>query len=212
MALMNGNDKPNGVALWGCGPETPPIGFDFTDSPIRADLPRLVREAADILDSSVWIGVRRVLVDALHLCSICRHRPLRSVVFRVSTYCDFCFAGGLPRLSACFTASFQSPSILSVSGFGPDDLPLQRRWRAVHLIVWEAANGPLPEGHAVAFVNGDKSDIRFENLVLVSRADLMRRNTLHRLPKELAHAYQLIGAVNRKINRRTREEQNRRPA
>ena len=82
----------------------------------------------------------------------------------------------------------------------------------MHLIVWEAANGPLPEGHAVAFVNGDKSDIRFENLVLVSRADLMRRNTLHRLPKELAHAYQLIGAVNRKINRRTREEQNRRPA
>lgn len=93
-----------------------------------------------------------------------------------------------------------------------NDLPLQRRWRAVHLLVWESANGPLPKGHAIAFINGNKADIRLENLQLVTRAELMRRNTLHRYPKEIARAIQLVGALNRKINRRTREEQDRRPA
>lgn len=79
-----------------------------------------------------------------------------------------------------------------------------RSWRAVHLLVWEAANGPLPKGHAVAFRNGDKTDIRLDNLVLVSRADLMRRNSVHNLPAPLPQTIQLLGALNRKINRKER--------
>lgn len=94
-----------------------------------------------------------------------------------------------------------------------NDLPARRRWRAVHLLLWESANGPLPRGHAVVFKNGDKTDIRLDNLDLITRADLMRRNTVHNLPKPLAQAVQLLGALNRKINRRTRnEEQDRRSA
>lgn len=83
-----------------------------------------------------------------------------------------------------------------------DDLPLQARWRAVHLIVWEAAHGPLPKGHAVVFVNGDKRDIRLENLALITRRALMARNTVHNLPKPLVQTIQLLGALNRKIRRR----------
>lgn len=83
-----------------------------------------------------------------------------------------------------------------------NDLPLQRRWRAVHLIVWEAANAPLPKGHAIVFKNGDKTDIRVENLECITRAELMRRNTLHRYPKEIASAIQLLGALQRQINKR----------
>jgi len=41
-----------------------------------------------------------------------------------------------------------------------DGLPRQSRWRAVHILVWEAANGPLPEGHAVAFRNGGQKPRR----------------------------------------------------
>jgi hypothetical protein len=88
-----------------------------------------------------------------------------------------------------------------------DDLPLQRRWRAVHLLVWEEANGPLPAGHAVAFRNGNKRDIRLDNLELISRRALMRRNTVHNLPKPVAQAVQLLGAVRRQINRRERAAQ-----
>jgi hypothetical protein len=91
-----------------------------------------------------------------------------------------------------------------------DDLPLQRRWRAVHLVVWEAANGKLPAGHAIAFRNGDKADIRLDNMECITRAALMGRNSVHNYPEPLAKAVQLLGALNRKIRRRTHEEQDRR--
>jgi hypothetical protein len=85
-----------------------------------------------------------------------------------------------------------------------DDLPLQRRWRAVHLIVWEAANGPLPKGHAITFRNKDKSDIRLENLELVTRKELLARNWHRRYPKALRQLVQLRGALTRQINKRNR--------
>ncbi len=83
-----------------------------------------------------------------------------------------------------------------------DDLPMQRRWRGLHIVLWEAENGPLPKGHAIVFMDGDKTHITLDNLELVSRAELMRRNTLHRYGKEIAGAYQLKGALTRQINRR----------
>ena len=84
-----------------------------------------------------------------------------------------------------------------------NDLPLQARWRAVHLLVWEAANGPVPPGFAVCFKNRDKADIRLENLELITRRALMARNTVHNLPPALAQTIQLLGALNRELRRRT---------
>lgn len=88
-----------------------------------------------------------------------------------------------------------------------DNLPLQRRWRAVHLLVWEAAYGPLPTGHAVTFRNGNRTDTRLDNLALISRRHLMARNSVHNLPPELASAVQLLGALHRKIRRSTQHEE-----
>lgn len=96
-----------------------------------------------------------------------------------------------------------------------DGWPLQRRWRAVHLVLWEEAHGPLPKGHAIAFLNGDKADIRLDNLECIPRAELMRRNTVHNYPKPLAETIQLLGALKRKIRNRERthgQEQNQRSA
>lgn len=90
-----------------------------------------------------------------------------------------------------------------------DDLPLQRRWRAVHLIEWEKANGPLPRGFAVSFVNGDKTDRRLENYTPISRADLCRRNSIHNLPPAIKGAITMLGALKRRIRR---EESHRRSA
>lgn len=90
----------------------------------------------------------------------------------------------------------------------------QRRWRAVHLVVWEEAHGPLPKGYAVCFKDGNKRNIALDNLEMVKRSDLMRRNTIHNLPPELKQTVQLLGRVNRQIRKRERhaEEQDRRSA
>jgi hypothetical protein len=83
-----------------------------------------------------------------------------------------------------------------------EDGPAQRRWKAVHALLWEEQHGRIPRGHIVVFKNGDKTDIRLDNLELISRAENMRRNTVHRLPKELAEVVQLKGALQRQINKR----------
>ena len=93
-------------------------------------------------------------------------------------------------------------------------VPWTRNWRPTHVLLWEQQRGPVPPKHAVAFVNGDRGDVRLDNLTLIARREPMARNTVHNLPKPLAETVQLLGALKRKINRRARidEEQDRRSA
>ncbi len=90
-----------------------------------------------------------------------------------------------------------------------------RRWVSVHRLVWEAANGPTPAGHVVVFRTGRHTTeidaITLDALELVSRQELMRRNTRHRLPKPLADLIALRGAVTRQINKRTTNTQDATP-
>jgi hypothetical protein len=86
-----------------------------------------------------------------------------------------------------------------------DDMPLQRRWRGVHIINWEAVNGQLPKGHVLVFKDGNKQNTAVENIELLSRAELMRRNSYHmNYPKEVAQLVQLRGAITRQINNRSK--------
>lgn len=87
-----------------------------------------------------------------------------------------------------------------------DDLPLQARWKFVHTLVWEAANGPVPPGHAITFLDGNRKNTALENLQIVKRADLMRRNTVHNYGPEIAQLVRLRGAITRQINRKERTE------
>lgn len=84
-----------------------------------------------------------------------------------------------------------------------------RRWVGVHRLVWVEANGPLPDGRIVVFKPGMRTavldEITPERLELLSRAELMKRNTYHNYPKEIAQLIQLHGAVQRKINRRMKD-------
>ena len=55
-------------------------------------------------------------------------------------------------------------------------------WRAKHLLIWEREHGKrIPPKHAVLFADGDKRNLDPENLVLVSRRQLMMINRL-RIP------------------------------
>ena len=57
-----------------------------------------------------------------------------------------------------------------------DDLPLQSRWRAVHLIEWEAVNGPIPKGFCLKAKDGDRTNTAPENWTLIPRALLPALN------------------------------------
>jgi hypothetical protein len=77
-----------------------------------------------------------------------------------------------------------------------------RVWPLMQRHVWEQVHGPIPPGHNVCFKDGDRSNCAIDNLELVSRADLMRRNSYHNYPAPIPEVIQLIGALNRKIRRR----------
>ncbi len=86
--------------------------------------------------------------------------------------------------------------------------------RAAQILVWMEqrlivapmqANGTIPEKHVVTFKPGTRTnvedEITLDRLECISQRENMMRNTLHRYPKEIAHAIQMRGALNRRINR-----------
>lgn len=83
-----------------------------------------------------------------------------------------------------------------------DAKPARRNWKSKHQAIWEAANGPVPPGHMVGFKDGDNRNFALDNLELVSRAERLRRNSVHNLPPELVQVVQLRGAIHRQINKR----------
>jgi hypothetical protein len=88
--------------------------------------------------------------------------------------------------------------------------PSAVRWHPVSRVVWEAAHGPIPDGHKVVFKPGraavDPALITLDAIELVSCAELMRRNSYHTtLPPELARVVQLRGVLSRVINRKIKE-------
>lgn len=78
------------------------------------------------------------------------------------------------------------------------------RWRGVHELVWVEANGPVPPKHIVVFKPGTRSnileEITLDKVECLSLADNMRRNTLHRYPKEIVDVIRARGVLNRRIN------------
>jgi len=50
------------------------------------------------------------------------------------------------------------------------------RWRLKHRVIWEQHNGEIPKGHAIIFADGDKSNLDIDNLLLVSRKQLLFMN------------------------------------
>ena len=51
-----------------------------------------------------------------------------------------------------------------------------KAYRREHLVVWEAAHGPIPKGWLVHHLNGIKDDNRIENLVAMSRSQHHRNH------------------------------------
>jgi hypothetical protein len=91
-----------------------------------------------------------------------------------------------------------------------------RRWVAVHRLVWESVNGPVPKGWIVVFRQGmattDPDLITIDRVELITRAENMARNTIHARNEELRELSVLKRRLTRAVNKRIRhEEQTPRP-
>lgn len=74
-------------------------------------------------------------------------------------------------------------------------------WKAVHVIVWEEENGPLPDGYIVVFKDKNRENVAPDNLLALTRADNMRRNSIDRYPPEYRSTALTLGWFRRKLNK-----------
>lgn len=93
-----------------------------------------------------------------------------------------------------------------ITDAGDTNAARQRRWVAVHRLVWESVHGPIPPRHVVRFKPGMHTtvarEITADKLEMVSLADNMRRNSIHNLPAPLKEVVQLRGRLMRQIHKR----------
>lgn len=49
-------------------------------------------------------------------------------------------------------------------------------WEFKHKLIWAEAHGPIPEKHSIVFADGNKLNLSIDNLLLVSKAELLMLN------------------------------------
>lgn len=59
-------------------------------------------------------------------------------------------------------------TLIKVSDTGTWD----ERWRHKHRVIWEEANGAIPDGHVLIFADQDKRNITLDNLILAPQSSL----------------------------------------
>lgn len=64
------------------------------------------------------------------------------------------------------------------------DGKFQHNWRGKHILIWEEHNGALPKGHAILFGDGDNRNFDINNLILVSRKQLLKLNQNNLIQKD----------------------------
>ena len=81
------------------------------------------------------------------------------------------------------------------------------KWKGKHILVWESINGPVPKGYVVIFGDRNRRNFEPDNLILVSRKQLVRLNQ-HNLIQDdaeltrtgiiIADIYGKIGEIRRR--------------
>lgn len=82
-----------------------------------------------------------------------------------------------------------------------------QRWRLKHNVIWEKVNGPIPKGHCLLFLDGNKQNVSLDNLQLITRSQLARLNQNHLISNdaELTKTGVMIADIYGKIGERKRK-------
>ncbi|MDK2961855.1 MAG: hypothetical protein PWQ06_90 [Anaerophaga sp.] len=75
-------------------------------------------------------------------------------------------------------------------------------WKQKHRIIWEDANGTIPENHVLIFADSNKLNVNLDNLILITRGELatMNKKKLISEHKELTEAGLMIAKIINKSN------------
>lgn len=65
---------------------------------------------------------------------------------------------------------------ITIDGYIEIKVAEPNKWRPKHQVIWEKHNGPIPDGHVVIFGDGNKQNLSIDNLILVSRKQLLGLN------------------------------------
>ena len=74
------------------------------------------------------------------------------------------------------------------------------QWELLQRYVWTQANGEIPPGSVVIFLDGNYLNCDISNLQVISRRENMARNTIQRYPAELQEIMKLTSKLKRKTN------------
>ena len=69
-------------------------------------------------------------------------------------------------------------------------------WQYKHHVAY---GEPVPTGHKVIFLDGNKYNFERDNLQLVSNAELMSKNTMYRYPPELVRLLKTLNKLKKRV-------------
>lgn len=82
-------------------------------------------------------------------------------------------------------------------------------WKQLHLLLWEEAHGPVPDGYVIIFKDGDRQHCVLDNLVMVTRGEhaVMNKHGLRPESPEYVDSAILIAKIKIAANKRKKEVQ-----
>lgn len=86
------------------------------------------------------------------------------------------------------------------------------KWRLKHVLLWEQYNGPVPKGHKIVFANQNKDDIRIDNLILASDAQMavVNKRRLLNSNRDLTEAAFSLASLLIGISKKSKKNKNKR--
>ena len=73
-------------------------------------------------------------------------------------------------------------------------------WRLKHRVVYENVNGTIPDDHIVVFKDNNLTNFDINNLLLITKAENMLRNTIHQYPEPIQQIIKLNNKLKKQIN------------
>ena len=90
---------------------------------------------------------------------------------------------GMPPNSGMFQKGSKPPNWVPVGtvryttdGYPKIKMAEPNVWELLHRKVWEEHHGPIPKGHSIAFLDGDRSNCDISNLVCLLKSEVARMN------------------------------------